>query len=213
MEDARQVFINCPFDATYAPLLDAACFCLMYLGFTPRLASESRDGGGNRLERIVAMIRAARYSIHDLSRTTAGAAGETFRMNMPFELGIDEGLRRSGAGDFAAKRFLIFEGRRYSLKAALSDIAGQDPEHHDEKYDLVIRKVRHFLWTEAGAQNAKGDKAIGLAFATWQGWLFQKKLHEGHSEEGIAELPTLERLAEMRRWIELGEPPVFAPEA
>ena len=47
-------------------------------------------------------------------------------MNMPFEYGVDVGLRRSGFGNLGQKKFLIFEGKPNELKLALSDIAGQD---------------------------------------------------------------------------------------
>ena len=41
------VFINCPFDDEFAPLLEGALFCLVYFGFTPRLANERLDEMAN----------------------------------------------------------------------------------------------------------------------------------------------------------------------
>jgi hypothetical protein len=67
----RTVFVNCPFDEDYAPLLEAALFCVVYFGFTPRLANERLEAGENRLDKIVEMIQSAKYSIHDLSRCKA----------------------------------------------------------------------------------------------------------------------------------------------
>jgi len=113
------VFINCPFDEEYAPLLEAAIFCVVYLGFVPRLASERLESGENRLDKIIEMIRGSRYSIHDLSRCKSAKAGDAFRMNMPFEFGIDVGLRRSGDKRLSLKKFLIFERDQYDLKKAL----------------------------------------------------------------------------------------------
>jgi hypothetical protein len=52
----RSVFVNCPFDSDYAPLLEAALFCLVYFGFSPRLANERLEAGENRLDKIVEMI-------------------------------------------------------------------------------------------------------------------------------------------------------------
>ncbi|MBD1547547.1 hypothetical protein [Roseibium aggregatum] len=112
----RSVFINCPFDDTYAPLLEAALFCITYFGFVPRLANERLEAGENRLEKIVGMIRGSQYSIHDLSRCRADAAGDYFRMNMPFEYGIDVGFRNGANENLQQKKFLIFERSPYELK-------------------------------------------------------------------------------------------------
>jgi hypothetical protein len=37
------VFINCPFDEQYYPLLRPLLFTVVYLGFNPRIASERSD--------------------------------------------------------------------------------------------------------------------------------------------------------------------------
>ena len=87
------VFINCPFDKDYEPILQAVLFCVIYLGFTPKIASQSNDSGENRLTRIQHLIEQSKYSIHDLSRCVAAKKGEYFRLNMPFELGVDYGCR------------------------------------------------------------------------------------------------------------------------
>ena len=140
-EFERSVFVNCPIDDDYAPLLEAAIFCVTYFGFLPRLASERLEAGENRLDKIVGMILNSKYSIHDLSRCRAEKAGDFLRMNMTFEYGIDVGFRLSGSDRLRNKNFLIFERHQYDLKRALSDIAGQDVEHHSDNYETVIRKV------------------------------------------------------------------------
>jgi len=57
------VFINCPFDKEYAPILQATLFAVVLLGFTPRLATERSDGGESRLEKIRQLIEESQYSI------------------------------------------------------------------------------------------------------------------------------------------------------
>jgi hypothetical protein len=199
------VFVNCPFDKPYAPLLEAALFCLTYFGFHPRLANERLEAGENRLDKIVEMIRESKYSIHDLSRCKAAKKGEFFRMNMPFEFGIDVGLRRSGTGRMGEKKFLIFEERQYELKQALSDTAGQDVEFHDGDYEQVIRKVRNFIRVEATVPVPGATRLID-AYVTFQAWMVEKKLSEGHSEADALNLPTRERLDEMEIWNREGRP-------
>lgn len=205
----RSVFVNCPFDAAYAPLLEAALFCIVYLDFTPRLANERLESGENRLDKIIDMVRASKYSIHDLSRCRARRAGESFRMNMPFEYGMDVGLRRSGSRRLKEKKFLIFEHDQYELKSALSDIAGQDVSNHAGKYERVIAEVRDFFRVEGNIQ-APGAARLVADYATFQGWMTEKKLHEGHSEHNALRVPTRERLDEMKTWNDLGRPTQFS---
>jgi hypothetical protein len=63
----RNVFINCPFDLEYAPIFEAIVFAVHDAGFRPKCARERLDSGEIRLQKIVELIRASRYSIHDLS--------------------------------------------------------------------------------------------------------------------------------------------------
>jgi hypothetical protein len=173
--------------------------------FAPRLANERVDSGENRLDKIVEMIRGSRYSIHDLSRYRSDGAGEFFRMNMPFEFGVDMGFRRSGESRFANKKFLIFEREQYDLKRALSDVAGQDVEHHNDDYEVITRKVRDFFSAEAGI-DAPGASRMVKEYATFQGWMTEKKISEGHSEDDALRLPTKERIDEMKSWVAAGKP-------
>jgi hypothetical protein len=202
------VFINCPFDEEYAPLLEAAIFCVVYFGFTPRLANERLEGGENRLDKIVGMIRGSKYSIHDLSRCRSKGIDEFFRMNMPFEFGMDLGFRRSGLHGLDEKKFLIFEQEPYDLKRSLSDVAGQDVEFHRGNYESVIRKVRDFFRVEANIA-APGTSRLISDYVTFQGWMTEKKIEEGHSEKDALNLPTRERIDEMTNWVEAGKPIKF----
>lgn len=112
----RSVFINCPFDSDFAPILQAIAFCVAYLGFAPRLAPENADNAVARLDRIAELIRESKYAIHDLSRCKAEVAGEYVRMNMPFELGLDHGCRRYGDDPLAQKSILVLEQTRYDYQ-------------------------------------------------------------------------------------------------
>jgi hypothetical protein len=68
IEPAKSVFINCPFDANYAPLFDAIVFASACCGFIPRSALESGSVAEPRMERITRALFSSKYSIHDLSR-------------------------------------------------------------------------------------------------------------------------------------------------
>ena len=204
----KSVFINCPFDDTYAPLLEAALFCIVRFELSPRLASEALDAGQNRLDKIVSLIKSCKYSIHDLSRCRSQEPQEYFRMNMPFEYGIDVGLRLFGQDPFRGKKFLILEGKPYELKRALSDIAGQDVFSHHNDFEKIIRHVRDFFYVEANLK-VPGPARLENDYVTFQGWMTEKKIHEGHSQQEALRLPTRERLDEMERWMRVGMPSVF----
>lgn len=120
----RSIFINCPFDEAYSPILQAVAFCVVYLGFYPRLAPENADNAAARLDRIIDLVSSSKFGIHDLSRCRAAAAGELARMNMPFELGIDYACRRFADRGLNTKRILILEDKPYDYQRVLSDISG-----------------------------------------------------------------------------------------
>lgn len=64
----KNVFVNCPFDEEYRPLLRPLLFTIIYLGFKPRIALEELDSGAPRIQKIIRIISACKYGIHDLSR-------------------------------------------------------------------------------------------------------------------------------------------------
>lgn len=112
----RSVFVNCPFDDDFAPILQAIAFCITDLGFYPRLAPENADNAANRLDRILELVGGSKYGIHDLSCCKSTEADEYARLNMPFELGIDHGCRKFGGGQLAGKAILILEATRYDYQ-------------------------------------------------------------------------------------------------
>lgn len=199
------VFINCPFDEDFEPILQAILFCVVDLGFSPRLASENQDSGDVRLVKIRELIEASKYSIHDLSRCQASAEGEHFRLNMPFELGIDYGCREYYGKGRGEKKFLILEEQKYRYQAALSDISGSDIQAHKGDYQIAVKKVRNWLVNVAGAQSI-GPAAIFQHYVNFQEWYYEQKISEGASEDDIQEYPTSEMLAAMFDWVELDRP-------
>jgi len=118
MSFEKSVFINCPFDSTYInDLLKPIIYVLVANGFVPRLSLEVSDSGQIRLEKITGIMKSCRDSIHDLSLVKSKKAKEFARMNMPFELGIDYGLRKSGILQLNTKQFLILEAVMYDYES------------------------------------------------------------------------------------------------
>lgn len=201
----RSVFINCPFDDDYQPILQAILFCIFYLGFTPKIASVTINSADVRLEKIVALIEGSRYSIHDLSRSQANQAGEFYRLNMPFEYGIDWACKKWRGQGRETKKFLILDEQKHRYLAALSDIAGSDISIHKGDYQHAVRKVRNWLVSEAPIK-ADGAARILARYADFQGWYYERQLADGFSDDDIEDYPTAELLTAMIEWRQLGEP-------
>lgn len=201
----ESVFINCPFDDDYRPILEAIAFCVVDCGLSPRVSTERLDSGEARLAKIVELMTASRYSIHDLSRIQASAGGEYARLNMPFELGVDHGLAQAGNAKLASKRLLVVAEDRYKYQIALSDIAGWDIDSHSGDYDRAIRCVR--TWLASHRTSIPSASTIIGHYIGFQEWDYERLLGDGWDETDIRERPTPELLNAMRDWVAAGRPP------
>jgi hypothetical protein len=199
------VFINCPFDKEYEPILQSVLFCIVYLKLNPLLATIRNDGGENRLDKIRNLIEISRYSIHDLSRSQAKRKGEHSRMNMPFELGVDYGCRQYFGAQHAQKSILILEEKKYRHQISISDLAGFDVEAHAGDYQTAVRKVRNWLVAEAGVE-AHGAALILGKYTDFQEWYYERQLAAGFDEADIQDYPTVELLGAMKEWCAVGAP-------
>ena len=145
--DPSDVFLNCPFDAGYAPLFEVLVFTVYACGFRPRCALEEADSGDVRVDKIIRLIRESRYAIHDISRVELDPANKLPRFNMPFELGLDLGCRKFGGSAYAAKKLLVLDSDSYRYQKCLSDISGQDIRSHDARPERILQVVRDWLRT------------------------------------------------------------------
>jgi hypothetical protein len=201
----QSVFLNCPFDDAFAPLLQAIAFCITDLGFHPRLAPENANNAANRLDRIIELVRNSKFGIHDLSRCKATTIGEYSRLNMPFELGIDHGCARFGGGVLSEKSILILEERRYDYQKVLSDISGWDIEAHDGDHIKAVRIVQNWLVRVTGADPI-GPSRIQGDYLTFQEWYWERELVRGASDDDIRDYPTMQVIGAMRDWVNAGKP-------
>ena len=146
-EPARQrsVFINCPFDQSYQPLLRAACYTILACGWVPRCALDFSDSGEVRFARIVDLIAACDFSLHDVSRVEAPKGLPRF--NMPLELGADLGLRLRGPSPQRRRKLLILDAVAHRYDKTLSDISGAgalstDYPHYESIAPDIIEQLR-----------------------------------------------------------------------
>jgi hypothetical protein len=163
----RQVFLNCPFDDDYYPLLRAAVFTIHACGFTARIALENTGSESVRLDRLVQMIGQCRLGIHDLSRVRLTSPTDLPRFNMPFECGVFYGARRFGAKAQARKRFLLLDKEPFQYQKTMSDAAGLDPRAHANDPEQLIACVRDFL-AEGLDPKPMGPTRISALYSEFQ---------------------------------------------
>jgi hypothetical protein len=196
----QNVFVNCPLDDDYLPLLRPLLFSIIYLQLTPRIALERLDSGEPRVEKIISLIKESKYAIHDLSRLRARTAGEYFRLNMPFELGLDVGCRLFKAGRWSQKRCLILEAERFRYQAAISDLSNSDIAVHGNEPVNVVSEVRNWLNNEAKL-SAPGPSHVWSRFNEFMADNYAALKSRGFSDRDIERLSVAELVQCMQDWV------------
>ena len=172
---------------------------MVRFGLRPRIATERSNAGEGRVEKILELVASSKYSIHDLSRCQAQEEGEFYRLNMPFELGLDFGCRRFGGGQLAKKVILVLEEERFRYQAAISDLAGSDIEAHHGDHAVAVRKVRNWLAGIGGFERIGGARVLA-DYEDFQRWYLDRQRADGFSDDDITDYSTPELLAAMFEW-------------
>jgi hypothetical protein len=206
----KNVFLNCPLDEEYLPLLRPIVFTILYLGFRPRIALERSDSGEVRIEKIIALIEQSKFAIHDLSRCRARKEGEFFRLNMPLELGIDIGCKRFKKGKWRTKRCLILETERYRYQAAISDLSNSDIFAHNNDPQQIVEGVRNWLVQEANARKVPVSQVWG-AFLDFMTINYDRLIADNWTKADIDQLPIIELKSRMEDWLTEAEPRTAIP--
>ncbi|MHB9140369.1 MAG: hypothetical protein ACYC25_00650 [Paludibacter sp.] len=201
MEFEKNVFVNCPFDEDYFPLLKILLFTIKVVGLSPRLSLERSDSGEVRLHKIKELIESSKYSVHDLSRAKAKKAGEYFRQNMPFELGLDLGCRDYNSVDlYKHKKFLILEEEKYSTQKALSDLSFADCKCHNGDAEELVYALRN--WFVENSFRVQSASSIWDKYNFFYADLYVKKENEGFKPKDIDRLPISEFLNYIDEYLE-----------
>lgn len=195
----QNVFINCPFDKEYKPLLRALIFELLYLGFIPKL-SQTLSSSSIRINQIKDLIKSSKYGIHDLSRSKAMKIDELPRFNMPYELGLDIGALEFGNKKLKSKRVLILETEKYHYQKVISDIAGQDIENHNDDPKALITKVRNWFSANLINETIVGQSVIWIAYNQFLEDL-NTQLSSTYSTQEIEDMPLIDFIKFSRDWI------------
>jgi hypothetical protein len=142
----HSVFINCPYDQDYQPILDAVVLATVCCGFMPRCAIGSSHISEPRIHNIVNMLKNSKYSIHDLSRCHGEGDANLARFNMPLELGMAIYARFAQPG-VDSHDWLALAPKGHIHVKYVSDLAGFDPMQVDSTPEAVVRVVMSWLVT------------------------------------------------------------------
>lgn len=197
---SRNVFINCPFDSKYDLILRSILFTIIYLGLTPQIASQMADSGEQRINKILSLILKSKYSLHDLSRIRSEKRGEVFRLNMPFELGIDYGCRLTSLRHLRRKRFLVLGGKPHEYKKALSDLGGVDAKSHNNDPEEAVLAVRNWF-VDIQLKKAPSGSVIWKEFVDFYDNFYEERKKDGFSSRDIKMMPVREYIAYIRKWL------------
>jgi hypothetical protein len=200
----KNIYINCPFDKKYEPMLKALLFTVIDCGYEPRIASESFDSAQSRMSRIKGLVQQSRYSIHDLSRMEPLKENDLPRFNMPFELGLDFGCRYYGPGRLEEKTFLVLEKEKYRFQRVISDLAGFDIGSHNSDAETLVRRVRNWILVLKTTKNRLRSPAkIWQRFNEFLSHFEIATKELGFSKKDIEEMPVAEFMGFIKDWIRL----------
>lgn len=204
----KNIFINCPFDNDYInDILKPMLYIIIQNGYHPRLTLEVSDSSQFRLIKIIQIIKECKYSIHDLSKVKATKKGEYARMNMPFELGIDFGIKNTNDENMSKKQFLILEAVKYDYMKALSDISGFDIKVHKNKTKGIFECLYRWISETLKVNGQKPPLKYFYDYTDFNAYLYDCKAKEFNSEEiaknYIDEISIPEYIEELKNWFNL----------
>lgn len=157
--------------------------------------------GETRFEKILSLVQQSKYGIHDLSRIKSSRAGEFYRMNMPFELGLDIGCQRFKGSVWADKRCLILEAERYRYQAALSDLSNSDIMVHGNEPSLLIGEVRNWLCMQVDLDAPGPTFFRGRFFIGFMTDHYSRLISSGYSDKDIENCPIPDLVRDMKGWV------------
>jgi hypothetical protein len=193
------VFINCPYDEQYYPLLRPLIFTLVFFQLKPRMSFESNEGE-RRLDKIIKMIHDSALSIHDLSRYKADQAGDYYRLNMAFELGIDYGCKECYCENNKKKKFLIMSDYPFECQKTISDLSGVDFEYHNNEILPLINIVRNWLRKNSPREVKANPERVFYFFNYFMKELDDKKVDTNFHRDNLNTMPISEYIAFIKKW-------------
>ena len=118
---------------------------------------------------------------------------------MPFECGIDFGIKLSNPQKYQNKKFLILEKEQYRYQRVISDISGNDIKAHKNNPEKIIKVVRD--WFKPTNNDIPRHKEMWLAFNEFEFDYEDILKEEGYNPKDIYELTFSDVIEYMTNWI------------
>jgi hypothetical protein len=118
-------------------------FPVVAAGLLPVCAKDLTVPDRPRLEMLVDAIRNCRYSVHEFSRATGEGPENFARMNMPLEMGM--ALFHALETQRREHRCAFFVPTPYDYHRFMSDLAGLDPQYHNNDSRQLVSGVYEWL--------------------------------------------------------------------
>ncbi len=176
----KKIFINCPYDKDYESLLYIMIYTTLRFNHEPVFAFSESDEGDTRIEKIVNLINETEIGFHDISRCECIEVGEHYRLNMPFELGIDYGNR---VFKNEKNSIVILESSSYRHHKTISDLSGIDVLAHNNEPEKLVKVLRDWFVKKYNLNNVVSP--ISIAYEYYDGfnvWLYEKLVPLDYSE-------------------------------
>ena len=176
----RNIFINCPYDEDYRPLMHIIIYMVCKFDHNPQLSGQYSDSG-DRMSKIVDLIKNSYIGIHDISLMELDEKNKLARFNMPFELGVDYASLKFINSE---KKLLVLEKEPYLSKKALSDMGGSDIVPHKNDPEEIIKSIRNFFVDLYNLKNIKYQAAIMIEYQTsFELWLRDRLTKLGYPKK------------------------------
>ncbi len=193
------VFVNCPFDDDYLPLLRPLLFTILYLGFTPKIALETLELGRNAHSKNNLSDRA--IQIRD-PRYFAPKSGEGWRLlpaEYAFRTGFGCRMQTVQRGPTHQEKMSYPGGRKVQISSRDLRLSNSDIAVHKNEPADITSEVRNWLNNMAKLK-ADGPSKIWWSFNDFMADKDDELRLRGFSDEDIENLPIAELIRSMRDW-------------
>jgi hypothetical protein len=131
----------------------------------------------------------------------AAEVGEIYRLNMPFELGIEYGCRLFGSSRHHGKKCLVLEKDQYEFQKAISDLSGIDIKHHNNEPVGMVRAVRNWFVETVGLRHVHSAARIWYRFTDFASDFYDARVRDGFTDEDLNIMPIPEYVDFIQTWV------------
>ncbi len=175
VENQKNVFIDCPYDEEYLPLLKAVIFTVKACGFQPKIILEHFASVEDRTKKINQLIEESQYCIHDLSKIGATKFGKNQDLRLSGKLIEEIAFHEYYSRIKSQKKNILVLGKdRSSIGVELLSNLADAFRIHGGNQEEIIKCIRDWFY-QSGAKRIKPASTIWVEFNEFMTTLSEKK--------------------------------------